>query len=111
MARRPPVGSFRRVARRAGRARSFRRPTTRVDDWRTPVEGRAPRLGPRQYIGNDIAPGRGAWKGRDPMRTPRWWGGWSFTALLTWAGLSAGAGYLSWRRHGGRAFLLGRDEP
>ena len=110
MARRAPVGTFRHVAQRAGRERSFARRSTRVEDWRTPVDGRAPRLGPGQYIGHDIAPGRGAWAGRDPMRTPRWWSGWSFSALATWAALTAGTGYLSWRRHGGKDFLFGRDE-
>ena len=110
MARRPPVGSFRRVAVRAGRERRFDRPATRAEAWRDAVDGRAPRLGPRQYIGHDIAPGRGAWAERDPMRTPHWWGGPRWSALLGWAALTAGTGYLSWRRHGGRAFLFGGED-
>ena len=109
MARRAPAGTVRRVAQRAGRERRFDRPSTRAADWRATVDGRAPRLGPRQYIGHDIAPGRGAWDGRDPMRTPRWWGGPRWTALAGWALLSAGTGFLSWRRHGGKAYLFGRD--
>lgn len=110
MARRAPRGTFRHVARAAGRERSFARPSTRAGDWRTPVDGRAPRLGPKQYIGSDIAPGRGAWAGRDPMRTPRWWSGVRWTALLTSALLAGGSGFLSWRRHGGKDFLFGHDE-
>lgn len=110
MARRLPAGTFRRVAARAGRARSFDRPSTRAADWRTPVDGRAPRLGPRQYIGHDIAPGRGAWAERDPMRTPRWWSRARWSALGGWALLAGVTGLISWRRHGGKAFLFGRDE-
>jgi hypothetical protein len=97
------------IASRAGRERSFRRPSSRAEDWRLPVDGRAPRLGPRQYIGEDIAPGHGAWAGRDPMHTPRWWRGTSWSALIWWVLMAAGGGWLSWRRHGGKAYLLGRD--
>ena len=109
MARRPPVGALRRTAARAGRRRAFARPSTRAEAWRTPVDGRAPRLGPRQYIGSDIAPGRGAWADRDPMRTPDWWHVGRWTALTGWALLTSASGFLSWRRHGGKAFLFDRD--
>lgn len=110
MPRRPRHGPVRRSLAHAGRARRFDRPSSRAADWRTPVAGRAPRLGPRDYIGNDIAPGRGAWAGRDPMRTPQWWhvGRWLMLVLLTL--LTGATGYLSWRRHGGKAFLFGHDD-
>lgn len=108
--RRPRSGTVRHVARSAGRDRRFDRPSTRAADWRDAVDGRAPRLGPRQYIGHDIAPGTGAWADRDPMRTPHWWHVGRWIALAGWGLLSAGSGWLSWRRHGGREFLLGRDD-
>ena len=98
-----------RVLRRAHRARSMRRPSTRPGDWRTPVGGQAPRLGPRELIGHDIR-GRGAWEGRDPLETPRWWSRPHWVALFGWAVLTAGSGYASWRQHGGRRFVFGDSD-
>lgn len=109
MARRTGAGAVRRIASRAGRARSFRRPSTRVEDWRTPVDGRAPRLGPREYIGHDIR-GRGAWKGRDPLTSPVWWAAPRWVAVVGWAALTAGSGFIAWRRHGGKAFLFSEQD-
>ena len=44
------------------------------------------------------------------MRTPRWWSGVRWSALLTSTLLVGGSGFLSWRRHGGKDFLFGRDD-
>ena len=108
------AGRIRRTARRAvlesTGARSFRRPAGRPGhDWRVPVDGRAPRLGPRTHIGHDVR-GHGAWAQRDPLATPRWWTGSALLAALGWLGLTAGTGYLSWRRHGGKAALFGEGD-
>jgi hypothetical protein len=113
MARRrhPRRGPLRRTWSHAGRARRYGRPSSRAGDWRTPVDGRAPRLGPKQYIGTDIAPGPGAWDGRDPMRTPEWWHVGRWIMLVLWSLLTGITGFLSWRRHGGKAFLFGHDRP
>ncbi len=104
------MGTIRSALVRAPRARNMRAPSTRPpQDWDRPVDGRAPRLGTREYIGHDIR-GRGAWADRDPLLTPKWWSQARFGAVAGWAALTAGAGYLSWRRHGGKAFILGRDD-
>lgn len=102
-------GPVRKLLRAAGRAHRIGGPSTRVADWRTPVDGRAPRLGTRQYIGHDVE-GRGAWARKDPLKVPRWWSGARFGALAGWAALTAGTGYLSWRRHGGASFVFGRED-
>lgn len=44
------------------------------------------------------------------MRTPKWWHIGRWVTLVWWLLLTGGAGFLSWRRHGGKAFLFGRDE-
>lgn len=103
---RPTVG---RILRGAAQRRTFGGRSSRVADWRNPVGGAAPRLGPRQYIGHDVA-GRGAWKDRDPLSTPQWWDGARWAALIGWAALTAGSGYVAWRRHGGKAFLFGEAD-
>jgi len=74
--------------------------------WREPVDGRAPRLGPREFIGADITR-KGPWADRDPLVTPRWWSRYEWVALAGWAALTGGAGYLAWRKHGGKAALFG----
>lgn len=110
MARRPPRSTLRGIMSRGAQPRSFRTPASRPGaDWRVAVDGRAPRLGARTYIGHDTK-GRGAWLDRDPMTTPRWWTGSAILAALGWLGMTAGFGYLSWRRHGGREALFGADE-
>lgn len=98
------------LIRRIGQPRTFRVPATRpVVAWREPDPAGAPRLDARTYIGHDVT-GRGAWRRRDPLRTPRWWSGARWAGLLGWAGLTAGAGYLSWRQHGGTDALFPDDE-
>ena len=110
MARPAARATLRGIMSRGARPRSFRAPASRpAADWRVAVDGRAPRLGPRTYIGHDPR-GRGAWLERDPLATPRWWTGSAILAALGWMGLTAGAGYLSWRRHGGREALFGPDD-
>ena len=91
----------REVLRRGRRARRIgpRRPP--ADDWRVPVDGRAPRLGTRELIGHDVRAG-GAWEGRDPLRVPRLWSRPSWVAFLGWLLALGGSGWLSWRKHGGR---------
>jgi hypothetical protein len=97
------------LIRRVGKPRALRVPETRPGvDWKQPNPAGAPRLGSDRYIGHDIR-GRGAWRGRDPLRTPRWWSGARWAGLLGWAGLTAGAGYLSWRQHGGSEALFSEE--
>jgi hypothetical protein len=98
------------LIRRIGQPRTLRVPATRPGvDWKQPDPAGAPRLGSHRYIGHDVR-GRGAWRGRDPLRTPRWWSGARWGGLLGWAGLTAGAGYLSWRQHGGMEGLFPEEE-
>lgn len=107
MARR---GRLRRVLAGGRRARSVRRPSTRPrSDWRRPVDGAAPRLGAREYIGHDVR-GRGAWALRDPLATPTWWRLARGIGVIGWASLVGGAGWISWRRHGGREALFGEAD-
>lgn len=104
------MGLLRSTLVRAPRARNMRRPATRPPlGWERPDDGRAPRLTPTELIGHDIR-GRGAWAERDPLVTPRWWSQARFGAVAGWAAMTAGAGYLSWRKHGGRSFLFGTDD-
>jgi hypothetical protein len=103
--------TLRKVLREARRGRSLASRSSRPVNWRDPVDGRAPRLGPHEYIGHDVR-GRGAWAHRDPLRVPRLWTAANWGALAGLIGLTAGAGWRSWRQHGGKEFLLRayRDE-
>ena len=99
----------RAALRAAGRSRRLG-PRHTTTPWREPVDGRAPRLGPREFIGADITR-RGAWANRDPLVTPRWWNRYEWLALAGWAALTGGTGYLAWRKHGGKAALFGSEDP
>lgn len=77
---------------------------TPAGDWRESSDGRAPRLGPREFIGHDVR-GSGAWEDRDPLRVPKLFTLGSLGGLLGWVTAVGGSGWLAWRRHGGRDAL------
>jgi hypothetical protein len=69
-------------------------------EWRTPVGGRAPRLGPREYI-RPATSRVGRFTRVDPLATPRLWNRWRWLGLVFWGGLTGEALRRAWRRHGG----------
>lgn len=73
---------------------------TPAADWRESVDGRAPRLGPREVIGPGITR-TGRFAGRDPLEFPRLWTRVRFASLGLWAAVVGGALWKAWRDHGG----------
>lgn len=70
-------------------------------DWRTAVDGRAPRLGPREVIGDGMTTRVGIFRERDPLRFPKLWTRVRFLALVLWTGVVGGSIWKAWRDHGG----------
>lgn len=75
-------------------------------DWRDSVQGYAPRLGPREYIGTGITRA-GRFAKVDPLRTPQLWNRWRWLGLAGWALTLGGAIFRAWRQVGGPR--AGRD--
>jgi hypothetical protein len=75
--------------------REVRRRTHVAPDWRVPIDGRAPRLGPRETI--DVARAVGHWRHVDP-RLPQdgWRHSWRWVGFGMWVGVAAGAAGLGW---------------
>lgn len=78
--------------------RNLRRGGSEVAGWRDPVDGRAPRLGPREYVGAGVTRS-GRFRGKDPLRTGRVWSRWQWLAAAGWAGLLGGSLAAAKRRH------------
>jgi hypothetical protein len=57
----------------------------RAPAWREPVNGAAPRLGPRELIGRDVTR-RGVFADKDPLATPQLWSVWRWLGLAFWGG-------------------------
>jgi hypothetical protein len=91
----------RRPARPASSApRDLRRGARTVPDWRRSDGGRAPRLGPREYIGTTTTR-TGRFRRIDPLSTPQLWSGARWIGLVFWAGLTGEVARRAWKRHGG----------
>ena len=67
--------------------------------WQDDADGHAPRLGPRELIGDQITR-TGRFESVDPLRTPQLWNRWRWLGLLGWAGLAGGSLWRAWRRVG-----------
>ncbi len=80
--------------------RDLRHKARSAPQWRTSVDGRAPRLGPRELIGDGVTR-RGLFAERDPLEFPRLWTRVRFFSLAAWLGIVGGSLWKAWREHGG----------
>ncbi|MBW3659689.1 MAG: hypothetical protein KY457_13695 [Actinobacteria bacterium] len=97
-----PSGRQRRAERFAAAraAQDLRRGARVVADARSAREGRAVRLGPREFLGP--GPSRtGRLARTDPFATPELWGFWRWVGFVFWAGVTGESLRRAWKRHGG----------
>ncbi len=80
---------------------NLRRGGGEAPGWRDAVDGRAPRLGPGEYIGTGVTRS-GRFARKDPLRTGRVWNRWQWLAAGAWAALLGGALAAAKREHDGR---------
>ncbi len=90
---------FRRIVHHAAEPKVIGRRIHLAANWQDDTGGRAPRLGPRELIGDQVTR-RGRFESVDPLRTPELWNRWRWLALMGWSGLVVGSVVKAWRRVG-----------
>lgn len=92
-----------------GFKRTLRGEVREHPDWWKAVDGRAPRLGAKEVIGDGMTR-VGIFRERDPLRFPRLWTRVRFLSLLLWLATVGGSLWKAWRDHGGLPDVGGADE-